>query len=86
MVLVAWPYPENIAQSLEVLSEIGTEATHHRRRYTDAFLLQGAEHIGHIHHVVEPHRMGHHVPILDPLCLFDRVATAQPVPQMQSSR
>jgi hypothetical protein len=30
--------------------------------------------------------MGHHVPILDPLCLFDRVATAQPVPQMQSSR
>ena len=40
-------------------------------------LLKRTEHISHIHHIVQHHRIGHQVPILDPLFLLYRIAAAQ---------
>ena len=39
--------------------------------------LKFAEHLGHIHHVVQHHRIGDQIPILDPLLLLNRIAAAQ---------
>ena len=54
-----------------MFGEIGTKATHDLRCYADTFLLKFAEHVGHIYHVVQHHRVGYQIPILDPLLLFD---------------
>ena len=51
--------------------------TDNLRRDGDPFLLKCTEHISHIHHIVQHHRIGHQVPILDPLFLLYRIAAAQ---------
>ena len=65
-----------LPESFDVLREIRAEMTDDLGRDGYPFLLKRTEHMGHIHHMVQHHRLGHQGPIRDPLFLLYRIAAA----------
>ncbi len=66
-----------LPKPFDVLRQIRTQASDDLRRDAHSLLLQRLEHIGHIHHIVEHHRIRDQVPILDPFFLLHGVPGAQ---------